>query len=660
MKKLDLHIHTKATISDVPFTFDIDNLKEYVEKYKLDCIAITNHNLFDEEQFQLIQQSLKILVLPGIEINIENGHILLITRQGEISDFSSKCEKVYELIKTKDDSITVQQLVEIYGDLSKYLIIPHYDKRPCCTEDTLKSLAKYIDAGEVNSIKKFLYCQKEQDKLTPVYFSDIRIKTDMKNFIPRQTYFDIDEISLESIKLCLQDKSKVQLSEEEGHEVFQVLDNGIKISTGLTVILGERSSGKTHTLNEICKNYENVKYIKQFSLLEKDEKKDEERFNKLLSNRQSSVAEEFLREFKIVVDDVVGIDRENNDRCIENYVESLLKNANESQREDAFSKAILFNEAEYSNIELDNLKVVIDAVKVLIENKEYEHIINTFVSREKLIQLIRSLINEYRKKHKMKMKQDYVNDIVRAIKGNLKMKTAVTSVSDIDFYNIALERIKIKKFEKLVNYIRHEHTIQEKNQYDFKIVVTTSRFSNASELRSLGKSKGAFSEAYKEYDNAYIFLQELKKIGEIEMANYYKYFVKINFKVLNKYNFDVSGGERSEFNLLNEINDALQYDMLLLDEPESSFDNLFLRNSVNQTIKDISKKIPVVVVTHNNTVGASIKPDYLLFTKKEIINNNVLYDIYSGYPTNKQLVSLNGKKFYNHDILLNCLCNLTE
>lgn len=142
MKKLDLHIHTKATISDVPFTFDIDNLKEYVEKYKLDCIAITNHNLFDEEQFQLIQQSLKILVLPGIEINIENGHILLITRQGEISDFSSKCEKVYELIKTKDDSITVQQLVEIYGDLSKYLIIPHYDKRPCCTEDTLKSLGK--------------------------------------------------------------------------------------------------------------------------------------------------------------------------------------------------------------------------------------------------------------------------------------------------------------------------------------------------------------------------------------------------------------------------------------------------------------------------------------------------------------------------------------
>ncbi|MGQ1786903.1 MULTISPECIES: hypothetical protein [unclassified Saccharicrinis] len=46
MKKIDLHIHTVSTISDSYFEFDILKLKEYVQKLSLDCIAITNHNVF--------------------------------------------------------------------------------------------------------------------------------------------------------------------------------------------------------------------------------------------------------------------------------------------------------------------------------------------------------------------------------------------------------------------------------------------------------------------------------------------------------------------------------------------------------------------------------------------------------------------------------------
>jgi ABC-type phosphate transport system ATPase subunit len=44
---------------------------------------------------------------------------------------------------------------------------------------------------------------------------------------------------------------------------------------------------------------------------------------------------------------------------------------------------------------------------------------------------------------------------------------------------------------------------------------------------------------------------------------------------LNRDGFEVSGGERSEFRLLQEIMVAQNYDVLLIDEPESSFDNFF-------------------------------------------------------------------------------------
>ena len=107
--------------------------------------------------------------------------------------------------------------------------------------------------------------------------------------------------------------------------------------------------------------------------------------------------------------------------------------------------------------------------------------------------------------------------------------------------------------------------------------------------------------------------------------------------------------------MLHEISDALKYDILLIDEPESSFDNVFLKNEVNELIKDISKEIPVVVVTHNNTVGASIKPDYLLYTHKNIDNRNVEYKVYYGYPTSKTLKSTTGEEIQNLEILFNCL-----
>ena len=146
----------------------------------------------------------------------------------------------------------------------------------------------------------------------------------------------------------------------------------------------------------------------------------------------------------------------------------------------------------------------------------------------------------------------------------------------------------------------------------------------------------------------------MKETG-LEETEFHKYFVDIEYQTLNKHNFPVSGGERSEFNLLHEIGDALQYDLLLIDEPESSFDNLFLKNEVNELLKSISAQIPVVIVTHNSSIGASIQPDFIIYTKKIIIEQKVKYQIFCGYPSDKQLKSIDGGSTDNYDTLLNCL-----
>jgi ABC-type phosphate transport system ATPase subunit len=146
-----------------------------------------------------------------------------------------------------------------------------------------------------------------------------------------------------------------------------------------------------------------------------------------------------------------------------------------------------------------------------------------------------------------------------------------------------------------------------------------------------------------------------KAIDGLAATEYYKFFAQIEYKIINRYGFEVSGGERSEFRLLQEISDALQYDLLLIDEPESSFDNVFLNTEVNKLIKDISQKMPVVLVTHNSTVGASIIPDYLVFTKRVYQDEEIQYKIYFGHPSDKMLKDLSGDTQKNFIVILDCL-----
>jgi len=655
MKKLDLHVHTIKTISDSAFTFSIEKLKEYVEVMHIDCIAITNHNVFDLAQFRYISENLDICVFPGIEINLEKGHILLISDKRESDDFNKKCQNIQIKISDVNDFISVNELKDIFGDLSRYLIIPHYDKKPIINEKVLLELKEYISAGEVNSPKKFSYCIKNCNSLVPVIFSDVRIKEDILTFPPRQTYLDLDEISLKGIKLCLLDKNKVFLSKNEGHKLFQALDNGLEISTGLNVILGERSSGKTYTLKKISEAFPNVKYIKQFSLLETDEAADKRNFDNLLSAKQSSITQSYLNEFKEVVEDVINIDLSQDEISIEKYIESLKKNALEIQKADSFSKASLFRESEFNETNLDNLKSLIDAVKILIKNTEYKELINTYIPEINLKQLVIQLMVNYSNETELNLKKRWINDIVSNIKNDLQLRTAATPIKDINLLQIITNKKKINKFIEVSQLVKQESEILRKDIQGFKIVANTKKYSGAGELKNASGKVISFSNAYKSYDNPYEFLQELKSIESLEQTEYYKYFVKIEYKILNIYGFEVSGGERSEFNLLQEINDALRYDILLLDEPESSFDNQFLKNEVNELIKGISKTIPVVIVTHNNTVGASIKPDYVIYTKKKILEHGVQYKIYYGYPSDKELKSLDGETIRNHDIILDCL-----
>lgn len=655
MKKIDLHIHTVSTISDRAFTFSLDAFKRYVVEAKLDAVAVTNHDVFDGAQFREIQRALTSTVFPGIEINVEKGHVLIIGRPSELDDFETKATMVSQRISKIGDSIPVEELINIFGNLQNYLVIPHYDKGPSITGETLEKLKPYICAGEVDSAKKFVRNIKDATKLTPALFSDSRMSGDLATLPTRQTFVDCGTLTLEALKSCLQDKAKIALSERDGNKLWQVFDNGQMLSTGLNVLIGARSTGKTHTLDQISKAIQSVKYIEQFSLVQQNEAIYEKEFKNSVERRRSAVVEQYLAGLKRVLDEVTKVDLAANDREVAAYVETLLRSAEEADRRDAFSKATLFDEVEFPIGNAATLQSLIESVRQVIENIEYRSIIEKHVDLAALKRLARELIEALWVKSLDAAKKRVVNGLVKEIKQGLKIRTAAIQVQDVDLYAAAMDKKRVTRFSEIVGFLKKDAIIFHETLQGFRIEARKHPYGGASEIKAISGTKLAFSDAFRKYENAYNYLRELMQLEGLPSADYYKLFVKISYRILNKDGHEVSGGERSEFRLLQEIADAQNFDLLLIDEPESSFDNLFLKSEVNQILKSISETMPVVVVTHNNTVGASVGADYLLYTTKELENGVPRYRIFSGYPTDKKLVSVDGKVINSHETLLNSL-----
>jgi Fe-S cluster assembly ATPase SufC len=621
----------------------------------LDAIAITNHNIFDRTQFAEIAVSLDAAVFPGIEVTLDCGHLLIIADVTHLDLFEEQAKQINERIIQPTDFISIDELCAVFGNLAEHLVIPHYDKEPAIKGRAFERLAAFVSCGEVDSAKKFIRAIKSDAHITPVLFSDARVCEALNPVPIRQTFVDCGELTFEALKACMSDKRKVALSENDGNSLFQVFDDGQKLSTGLNILLGERSTGKTFTLDRINQSYDHVKYIRQFSLVQQDDAAYEREFSKDLQRTRSQFVEEYLSGFKVVLDDVMGIDLRTDERAVENYIASLLESAQEADRRDAFSNTALFDVSEFPISDDHVLSDLIASVRQVIENMEYREIIERHVDIRALRQMAVELIELLWQKRLESKKKILVNGLVRDIKASLKRRTSAVQVQDVDLYRVMINKRKVERFSEIAKRLQEEATISEEAIQGFRVVATKAPFAGAGEIKDVSGVKTAFRDAFCEYEHPYEYLQKLLVNDELTRSELYKLFVKITYRILNRDGFEVSGGERSEFRLLQEIKDAQNYDILLIDEPESSFDNIFLRSDVNQIIREISTTMPVVVVTHNSTVGASIGADYLLYAKKTLEDGKVVYRLYSGHPTDLALHSLDGRKISNHEIMLNSL-----
>ena len=660
MKRCDLHIHTVPSVSDRIFEYDKDVLLDYVTTTGLDVIAVTNHNLFEYSQFYEIKNALpNTVVLPGIEVDLEKGHILVIANNddGTLFDFNAKCEEVKNKIQSKDDYISYESFIRIFDDVSHYLLIPHYEKDPKLNKDIIVKLGKNIIAGEVSSVKKFIYLENEETEPTPVYFSDFRAEKGVTpdRFPVSHTFIDVDQVNVNTLKLCLMDKTKVSLTAEKGVKLFQIFPNGQMLSTGLNIMFGKRSTGKTYTLDAIASRFEGrAKYIKQFELLNTS-KNDSDQFENDMKIRQENSAEDYLREFSAIVTDMLKTCSVDEDEMkLQKYIEAVMLSAQQSDINDIYSRSKLFNESDFKVKNNEEIKKLINATLELLESQLYKSLINKYLQEHSLKELLKELIEHYRKDYTKNLYFKEVNNMISVVKAALQLKSAAPRIPDVDLYQYLINKKKREVFSKIALAIKDKKTISTEKAGNFTISVSVRPFINASDLKSVVSRQISLSNAFLRYGNPIQYLEELKMAG-VEINRIYKLFAAIDYRILNSSGLPVSGGERSEFNFLQKIKDVILCDILIIDEPESSFDNIFLKNEVNRFIKEMAENMPVIISTHNNTIGGSIKPDYILYTEKKIEANEPHFNIYSGYPSAKNLTDVDGNTIENYEITLNSL-----
>nr|VFK15732.1 MAG: hypothetical protein BECKLFY1418C_GA0070996_101737 [Candidatus Kentron sp. LFY] len=272
--KIDIHTHTKKCKSGDAPTREIspENFCQTILSTEVGIIAITNHNVFDLDQYTAIETGLgkDAQVWPGIEIDIhENGsrgHLLVIVSPTLAKGFSKAVDAFTKGSSPNSFTATIDQVLEKF-DSFKPLYVAHYkQKKPNLSDNAIERLlSKTENPGRVikevsNSISAGIYISHGHPS---IYGSDIQDWAKYEEFSRELPDLRLPVESFEHFCLLLaKDPTTINTVLDKKTSEFLELrsfdDNSmlkIKAFNDINVIFGPKGTGKTCILKAIARYY---------------------------------------------------------------------------------------------------------------------------------------------------------------------------------------------------------------------------------------------------------------------------------------------------------------------------------------------------------------------------------------------------------------------
>ncbi len=182
--KIDIHTHTKKCKTGDAQSREISAIDfcEAVRATEVGIIAITNHNVFDLDQFRDILEEIDGIaqVWPGIELDVVDdgarGHLLVIVSPDKIAEFSGVVDEITDGATPDNFETTIERVLEFFDVLGPLYVAHYKQKKPNLSDEALEKLiAGSKNPGHVikevaNSISAGIYISHGH---ASIYGSDI-------------------------------------------------------------------------------------------------------------------------------------------------------------------------------------------------------------------------------------------------------------------------------------------------------------------------------------------------------------------------------------------------------------------------------------------------------------------------------------------------------
>ncbi|MBZ5979421.1 MAG: hypothetical protein SOI57_04140 [Leuconostoc gelidum] len=662
--KIDFHLHTvsKEGGKDENFDFSLEWLKTYLHESRIDAFAVTNHNTFDISNFREILNEIDdVKVYPGMELDLISqngkGHVNIIFPNdvkylNELEYVSNKMVSF-----SKEDAVQVQDFVNWFPSYQDGIFVFETGKANSMREPVELSDITAV-AGVQNGLK-FQKIWNEEKGVVPVLFSDghatengsSKGRSDIDKLKEKNTYIQADNAEFSSIKNAIQNKNNVNIVPGLVHDTSIIA--GVTVSTGLNLIVGRRGSGKTVFLDKIEQDNPGKIYrISQFESTKLDQ---------FLAREQKDRGDLAIKKWEIDNQNVLEairqlIEDDTPSANIDNYLEKLKDYATDYVTSQTKNKVTLFSEQSFDILNwnwvessLRNMKNIIDS------NQVWNYIEDTSNYRNSLIELYEKVKNKYWQGMLDNRLKSAVNETIKSIKTYVQSITGQRILPELNFQADFRQRL-LEKTLNIWGEQLSEDTVDEQLVWGYKIVTSINSYQTAHQLQEgLGKSSNTrVADALSLYHSGNLsdYLKLLKKRMLLNPSNLTPALVQRKTDLLTEDGKIASGGQAVALALTLSLEEATSKDIILVDEPEASLDNAFIKNKLIPKLQGLGHQKTVFVITHNSTLGTLLKPDYLIVAKKDEQGD---HKIISGEYSSKILTGVDGQNYSSFDDFIDAM-----
>lgn len=680
--KIDLHVHTKKCKKGDALTREISAIKfnDIVQATEVKIIAITNHNVFDIEQYNQIIETVdgNIQVWPGVELDVvedgRRGHLLVIVSPSIVGTFAEKVKLITAGTTADSFSISLDETIKEFDELGPLYIAHYQQKKPDISEVALEKLInRTLHPNRVikevsNSISAGIYISHGHPS---IYGSDVQ---DWAEYEEKSIDLPDLRLPVESFEhFCLlleKDATTINTTlnkKTSDNLVLYPFDESSKVNiktyNDINIFFGSKGTGKSCLLKSIEKHFcDKGTYASVFSSgdIKLEEVYDIKGHN-LIVNLDAYGIEYCLDEIEFIKNaeevDITNISnyisyfqKEVSNKKAKNI---LLKNL---EQEDETKLKRIFDDYTESNEKVESF------LSFLTESKPVSEVMNKEELKDILTKLssLEDRLNEKLLNKFIEWKATkWLNSAVEKFKYEISRKIGTPSKpSTTGFKKYALNRIEIEvNVKKIFNNIKKQISeeieevgnigvdkgilvcknilkIQDGTIIDGSLVTyhginktPQKEFSNKIERIT---NRVYCEELFEEITNLNNIegIEDIKTISELLLFK--KYFA------INDVEYSPSSGESSMLMLQKELQE--EKEVYILDEPEKSLGNDYISDVIVPLIKEkarLGKKI--FISTHDANIAVRTLPYCSIYR----CHDSEGYNTYYGNPFSNNLVNIN-------------------